>query len=141
MKSPNREEYALQQAIETKVVEHLNNNDMTALLLYFAESLEQESTEQTQRIGAKVFLSLLVLLLFYLLLDFSSDGTRGRDMAILFVLLCFVLKQPTASRKYFLLLESVSQVLQNLRNYTGGQKALIIRIAHLVQSTHPVRSA
>lgn len=127
--------------MKTKVMEHLNNDDMTALLLYFAESLEQESNEQTQRIAAKVFLSLLALLLFYVLLDYSSDGTRGRDMAILFVLLCFILKQPTASRKYFLLLESISQALQTPRNYTGEQKALIVRIAHLVQSTHPAHSA
>lgn len=130
MKSHEAQQQASQRAFEAELQKYANNDDITPLLTFLAESLEEEVAEEKRRIGAKVVLVVLSLFIYYLLLDYSCDGIRTQAVVIILAVLYYALRQPNASPRYPLLINAATETLLLPRNYSATQKALIARIAN-----------
>lgn len=138
MGNGNRKSQAMERAFQTALQKYQNSDDLTALLKFLAEALEEESLDQWRRLWAKILVVPCLAILFWLFSDFSFEDTL--EQAVAFALLpfigFFILTKPNTSPRYPLLVDAATETLLIPRNYSATQKALIARIVNATPGDH-----
>ena len=134
MGNADKKTQAAERAFAAELQKHVERNDLTALLKFFAESLAEERAEQFRRFWTKVLALLCLAVLFVLFSDFSFKDSP--EQAIAFALIpalgLYTVTRPNTTPRYPLLLRAATDVLLVPRSYAPEQKKLLVQIAQAV---------
>ncbi|MBB6052804.1 hypothetical protein [Armatimonas rosea] len=134
MRNADKKTQAVERAFAAELQKHVERDDLTALLTFFAASLAAERSEQFRRFWTKVLALLGLALLFALFSDFSFKDSL--EQAIAFALIpalgLYTVTRPNSTPRYPLLLKAATNILLVPRSYTPEQKKRIVQIAQAV---------
>lgn len=134
MGNTDKKTQAAERAFAAELQKHVERDDLTALLKFFAESLAEERAEQFRRFWTKVLALLCLAVLFVLFSDFSFEDSLEQAIAFAVIpaLWLYLVTRPNTTPRYQLLLRAATEVLLVPRSYAPEQKKLILQIGQTI---------
>ncbi len=141
MKYKESRQQATERAFQTALAEYQNSDNLTALLKFLAESLEEDTTDQMRRFWSKILSLLGLIALFAIFCDYSFEGTPEQRWAFSLIPLAFfwLATVPTASPLRPVIVQATTEVLLTPVVYSSEQKQLIVRITETTLTESSLR--